>query len=147
AVRLGEPIPQGSNPVAGPASPSLPPLPPLPPSFPMPATTIVPDVTPSARPARVGEILIFGADITKDRVIRRQIPFQPREILSFPDLRLAERNLASLGIFVVDPQTGVRPTVTVAPDEDSEFKTIWVQVQEAPTTGFLFGASVNSNAG
>jgi outer membrane protein assembly factor BamA len=113
----------------------------------MPAATIVPDVTPSARAARVGEILIFGTEITKDRVVRRQIPFQPREILSFPDLRLAERNLASLGIFVVDPQTGVRPTVTVAPDEDSEFKTIWVQVQEAPTTGFLLGASVNSNAG
>jgi outer membrane protein assembly factor BamA len=148
-VRLGEPQPPGGGwqpappPGALPASPT--PLgpaavtPPGPPVFPSPA--------PDPLPARTGEILIEGNEVTKDPVIRRQLPFKPGQILGLPDTRLAERNLASLGIFVVDPRTGVRPTVTIDPDSDGEFKKIFVRVQEAPTTGFLLGLSVNSDAG
>ena len=100
------------------------------------------------RPARVGEILIEGAQWTKEYVIRRQIPLLPGQILSLPDLRLAERNLARLGIFEVDPQTGVRPTVTVIePDIDTEFKNILVRVQETHTSSLLFGINVNSDFG
>ena len=90
---------------------------------------------------------MLGNRWTKERVIRRQIPLEPGQVLSLPDLRLAEYNLAKLGIFEVDPLHGIRPTVTVDPEGDSEFKNIIVQVQETQTTSLLFGVSVNSDAG
>ncbi len=144
-VRLGDPIPAIDSPAPPPQStgpvPSLGPL--VPPTVTLPGQTAVPSV----RPARVGNIIIEGNQWTKEWVIRRQLPLLPGQILSFPDLRLAEANLARLGILEVNSQTGVRPTVTVDPDEDSEFKNIRVHVQETQTTSLLFGVNVNSDAG
>jgi outer membrane protein assembly complex protein YaeT len=98
--------------------------------------------------ARVGEIIIIGNDTTRQNVILRQVPLLPGQILTYPDLRVAERNLARLNIFEVNPETGVRPTVTVIdPDSDSEFKNILVTVQETRTGAFLLGVGVNSDAG
>jgi outer membrane protein assembly complex protein YaeT len=99
-------------------------------------------------PARVGEIRIVGNEVTRDNVILRQIPLLPGQILTYPDLRLAERNLAKLNIFKADPAQGVRPTLSVIdPDVDSPFKDILVQVQETETGSLLFGVGVNSDAG
>jgi outer membrane protein insertion porin family len=161
-IRLGEPVPP-ANPPVPPANPPLPPGPAPAPVNPIPSLqsppavpgqVIVPGGIVEPRPARVGEVIIAvdpapgaPAPVTKDFVIRRQIPLEPGQILSFPDLRVAERNLAGLGIFIVDPTTGVRPVVTADPDGDSEIKNIFVRVQEARTTAFLFGVSVNSDAG
>jgi outer membrane protein assembly factor BamA len=102
---------------------------------------------------RVGEILIEGNQWTKEYVIRRQLALAgvlPGQILQTPDLRLAERDLARLGIFAVDPQTGVRPTVTVIeppPGVDADFRNLLVRVQETPTSSLLFGVNVNSDLG
>src|SRR5205085_6196915 len=64
------------------------------------------------------------------------------------DLRLAERNLARLNIFEMNPATGVRPTVTVIdPDSESIYKDVLVNVNETPTGSLLFGVGVNSDAG
>src|SRR6266404_310477 len=132
--------------LAPPTTPIPPPLNTVPaPNLPAPGQVVVPGATLDPRPARVGEILIFGQQATKDYVIRRQIPLQPGQILSFPDLRLAEHNLAGLGIFVVEPLTGVHPSVTADPESPNDFKNILVHVQEAPTTNFMFGISVNSD--
>jgi outer membrane protein insertion porin family len=99
-------------------------------------------------PARVGEIYIVGNDVTRQNVILRQIPLYPGQVLTYPDLRLAEKNLAKLGIFETNGQTGVRPTVSVIdPDSDTDFKDILVQVQEEPTGSLIFGVGVNSDAG
>ncbi|HXG10251.1 MAG TPA: outer membrane protein assembly factor BamA [Gemmataceae bacterium] len=99
-------------------------------------------------PARVGQIFIVGNEVTRQNVILRQVPLFPGQILTYPDLRVAERNLARLNIFEVNPETGVRPTVTVInPEEDSEFKDILVTVQETRTGAFLLGVGVNSDAG
>jgi outer membrane protein insertion porin family len=98
--------------------------------------------------ARVGQIYISGNDVTRQNVILRQVPLFPGQILTYPDLRVGERNLARLNIFEVNPETGVRPTVTVIdPDTDSEFKDLLVQVQETRTGSFLLGVGVNSDAG
>src|SRR5207245_2799706 len=147
------------------AAPAIPPSVPLPPvtlappattpitpppsiapgaTLPAPGQLVIPGATGEPRPARVGEILISGNQVTKERVIRRQIPPEPGQILSFPDLRLAERNLAGLGIFVVDRQTGVHPTVTADPESPNEFKNILVHVKEAQTPRHMFGITVNS---
>src|SRR5262249_40745105 len=99
-------------------------------------------------PARVGQIIIVGNEHTRENVIRRQIPLYPGQILTYPDLRVAERNLTRLNIFEANPETGVRPMVTVLnPEDDNEFKDIFVQVQEAKTGSLLFGVGVNSDAG
>ena len=148
-VRLGDPFQPGSPPAAPVPAPQN--------TVPPPAVQIGPP-QPNAAPAapgppgvepqlRVGEIKVLGNRWTKERVIRRQIPLEPGQVLSLPDLRLAEYNLARLGIFEVDPLHGIRPTVTVDPEGDSEFKNIIVQVQETQTTSLLFGVSVNSDAG
>jgi outer membrane protein assembly complex protein YaeT len=101
-------------------------------------------------PARVGEIIIEGNTVTKDRVIRRVLQLYPNDVLSFPHVREAERDLARLGIFKVDPGEGIRPTVTVEePSEDpnNPYRNIRVKVQEQPTGSLMFGLGVNSDAG
>ncbi|HEV3084761.1 MAG TPA: hypothetical protein VGY66_33675, partial [Gemmataceae bacterium] len=59
-------------PVTTPIPPSLNTVPA--PNLPAPGQVVVPGATLDPRPARVGEILIFGQQVTKDYVIRRQIP-------------------------------------------------------------------------
>lgn len=99
-------------------------------------------------PARVGQVKVIGNDITRQNVILRQVPLFPGQILSYPDLRVAERNLARLNIFEANAENGIRPTVFVEdPEGDNEFKDVIVQVQETPTGSLLFGVGVNSDAG
>lgn len=99
-------------------------------------------------PWTVGQIIIAGNDVTRQNVILRQVPLYPGQVLTVPDLQVAEANLARLGIFEGNAETGVRPTVSVIdPDSDNPVKDILVQVQEAPTGSFLLGVGVNSDAG
>jgi outer membrane protein assembly factor BamA len=99
-------------------------------------------------PARVGEVLIIGNEVTRDNVIRRHIPLLPGQILTYPDLRVAEANLARLNIFEYNPEAGIRPTVTILnPDDDNPYKTVLVNVQETHTGSLLFGVGINSDAG
>jgi outer membrane protein assembly complex protein YaeT len=99
-------------------------------------------------PARVGQIRVVGNEVTRENVILRQVPLYPGQPLTYPDMRLAEKQLAKLGIFETNPQTGVRPTVSVIdPESDAEFKDLLVQVQEQPTGSLIFGVGVNSDAG
>jgi len=99
-------------------------------------------------PARVGQVFVVGNERTKQNVILRQVPLFPGQVLTYPDLRLAEKNLARLNIFEASPDGAVRPTVTVLdPDLESEFKDLLVTVQEASTGSLLFGVGVNSDAG
>jgi outer membrane protein assembly complex protein YaeT len=99
------------------------------------------------QPARVGQIFIVGNTRTRQNVILRQVPLYPGQVLSYPDIRLAERNLARLNIFEASPDGAIRPTVTVLDNTDSPFKDILIQVQEANTGSLLFGVGVNSDSG
>ncbi len=98
-------------------------------------------------PARVGEVKIIGNDVTQEHVIRRQLEgIEPGQILQFPALRVAERNLARLNIFEATPEK--HPTVEVLDREgDSEYKDVLVRVDETRTGSLLFGVGVNSDAG
>jgi outer membrane protein insertion porin family len=99
-------------------------------------------------PTKVGLIKIAGNDVTRDNVILRQVGLYPGQTLTYPDLKVAERNLARLNIFEVDPAKGIKPTVSVIdPDAPGEFKDILVTVQEQPTGSLIFGFGVNSDAG
>ena len=97
---------------------------------------------------RVGEVKIVGNPITRDSVIRREIPLYPGQVLEYPALEQATGNLERLGIFKNEPQNGIKPTIEVIdPQGDSPFKDLLVTVQEAQTGSFLLGAGVNSDAG
>jgi outer membrane protein assembly complex protein YaeT len=101
-------------------------------------------------PARVGQIFIVGNDRTMQNVILRQLPLYPGQILTYPDLKQAERNLARLNIFEATPDGAIRPTVTVLDnplDPDNPVKDILVTVQEANTGSLMFGIGVNSDSG
>jgi outer membrane protein assembly complex protein YaeT len=99
-------------------------------------------------PATVGQVIVIGNDVTRENVIRRQVPLYPGQILTFPDIQVGEANLARLGIFEADPEKGQRPTISVLDmDSDNPVKDILVQVQETQTGSFLLGVGVNSDAG
>ena len=98
-------------------------------------------------PATVGQVHIVGNDRTKDRVIRRVVGLYPGQTLRYPELRIAEKDLARLGIFENNPETGIRPTVTVIEDGDGQVKDVLVQVRETNTGSFMVGAAVNSEQG
>jgi outer membrane protein insertion porin family len=98
-------------------------------------------------PTKVGTVHVVGNEVTQDRVIRRVLGLYPGQTLRYPELREAERNLARLNIFEMNPELGIRPTITVLEDTDSEFKDIIVNVKETHTGSLLFGAGINSDAG
>ncbi|HWY86407.1 MAG TPA: POTRA domain-containing protein, partial [Gemmataceae bacterium] len=99
-------------------------------------------------PATVGQIIITGNEVTQDRVIRRVIGLYPGQTLRYPELRIAEKDLARLNIFKTDAENGIRPTLIVLdPDGDKEVKDILVQVQETQTGSLMFGAGFNSDSG
>ncbi|MBV9125559.1 MAG: outer membrane protein assembly factor BamA [Planctomycetes bacterium] len=99
-------------------------------------------------PATVGQVIIVGNEVTKQNVILRQVPLYPGQVLTYPDLRLAERNLARLNIFENNPEQGIRPTVSVIDDNpENPVKDVLINVQETATGSLLFGVGVNSDAG
>jgi hypothetical protein len=85
---------------------------------------------PKDKVARIGQIIITGNDQTPDRLILKHLKFYPGQVLDYKALRAAEKRLAGMKCFVVDPAKGIRPTVTVI-ESDGEFKDILVKVQEA----------------
>src|SRR5438034_3619756 len=96
----------------------------------------------------VGNVNVIGNDVTKQNVILRQVPLYPGQILSYPDIRVGERNLARLGIFEMDPEKGGPPMIRVRdPEIDSIYKDIDIYVHEAPTGSLTLGVGVNSDAG
>jgi outer membrane protein assembly complex protein YaeT len=97
-------------------------------------------------PFKVGEIYIAGNDITKNRVIYRMLSIYPGQTLSYPALRMGEKDLARSNLFDQEE----RPTITPIERDDSfnsEYKDILVRVKETMTGSLMFGASVNSDAG
>jgi outer membrane protein assembly complex protein YaeT len=101
-------------------------------------------------PAKVGQIYIVGNEVTRQSVILRELPdgLLPGQILQYPDLRIAERNLIKRNIFENNGETGVHPTVEVLNREgDEEYKDLLVRVQETKTGSLMFGVGVNSDLG
>jgi outer membrane protein insertion porin family len=94
----------------------------------------------------VGEVIIVGNTVTQDRVIRRMLGFYPGQVLRYPELRVAERDLARLNIFEMNPELGIRPTVQ-ALDSPGPFKDVLVKVQETRTGSLMLGAGINSDNG
>lgn len=85
-------------------------------------------------PARIGQIILTGNKRISSESILAHVSLFPGQVLTYPDLQKAENALAELGLFVVDPAAGVRPTITVL-DSDSAYKDILITVKEKRTAG------------
>ena len=96
---------------------------------------------------RVGQIYIIGNEITKQDVILRAVPFFPGQVLHYPDVCKAEKNLETLGIFDVDRSKGIRPRVTVLdPNAESPFKDVLVTIKETTTSRLRWMAGLSASA-
>lgn len=111
-----------------------------------PGTVRVQYLVQDQAPSYVGEVIIVGNTVTKDRVIRRMLGLYPGQTLRYPEVRAAERDLAKLNIFKIDPSLGIRPTVQVL-DNPGPFKDILVKVEEDRTGSLMLGAGINSDSG
>ena len=85
------------------------------------------------QPVRVGMIFISGHEDMNPSLILSQLDFVPGEQITYRKLREAERRLARLGVFVVDPASGVRPQITI--DGMGEYIDITVHVVERAKSG------------
>jgi outer membrane protein assembly factor BamA len=106
-----------------------------------------------ARQQKIGQIFIVGNEVTRSSVVLEALGLYPGQVLRPEDLRAAEKNLARLGIFTVDPARGIRPTVTVTEGDgefsdilvwDDEISNILVRVEEAPTGSMRIEPGVGS---
>jgi outer membrane protein assembly factor BamA len=80
------------------------------------------------RTLKVGMIFIIGNEDTTTSLILDHLALYPGETVCDRDLRQAERRLARLGAFVVDPAKGVRPHLRE--ERDGDYTNIWVEVKE-----------------
>jgi hypothetical protein len=71
----------------------------------------------------VGEIMIFGNEVTPDSVVLHEVPFYPGQRLCQKDLQKAKRNLDRLGLFQ-------SVTFLLKPNPNSEFGNILIVVRE-----------------
>ncbi len=79
----------------------------------------------------VGEVFIVGNTSTPAHLFRARVDLYPGQVLSYPEVRIAERDLARLDWFVVDPKNGIRPTVQIL-ECDGIVKDILIKVHERP---------------
>jgi Surface antigen variable number repeat len=95
---------------------------------------LVAALLPSVEPAaRVGQIFITGNEVMPDSIILHRLPLIPGQVLTFADLRVADRNLSCLQLL------GIRSTVVVIDSEGKNQVDILVEVQESPITLLIFG--------
>ena len=80
----------------------------------------------------VGSIYITGHEDMVTSLILANLDFHTGEVVTYRMLRQAERRLADLGVFVVDPATGVRPQIM--PEEAGRCTNLWVKVVEIGKT-------------
>jgi hypothetical protein len=67
---------------------------------------------------------------TPTSLVLKYAGLHPGEPITYPLLRLAEKWLAASGLFVVDEQEGVRPTITVIEGEDGTYRDILIVVKD-----------------
>jgi outer membrane protein insertion porin family len=86
---------------------------------------------------RVGRILIVGNEITRDKVIRREIRLNEGELFDSSKLRRSRQRLGNLGFFEeIKIDTKRRP--------EEELVDLEVRVKEQPTGAFTAGAGYSS---
>lgn len=88
----------------------------------------------------LGEIHITGNPITQDKVILRQLRFEPLQVADQQEIERAKRRLVASQLFS-------QAEINLVPTEDPNVEDVAIHVEEARTAQFLIGAGVSSNSG
>ncbi|MBC7784760.1 MAG: BamA/TamA family outer membrane protein [Burkholderiales bacterium] len=91
------------------------------------------------KPFRIGQILPRGNTRTQDKVLIRDLRLSPGDLYDSGKIQDATERMRGLPLF-----TGVKITPV---GEDPDARDLLVEVEEARTATFTFGAGVNSNGG
>lgn len=85
----------------------------------------------------IHQIDIVGNQITRDRVIRRELLVKPGEIFNGIKVERSQQRLQNLGFF---QQVSIDPVATAVPDQ----KDLVVRLEEKKTGEFMFGVGYSS---
>lgn len=94
----------------------------------------------------VGEVIIRGNFLTKDKVIRRELEVSPGRPLNTRALQRSREKLDNTRLFGRGPNA---PRITIQPPDPAEplYRDLLVEVNETNTGSVNFGAAVGSDAG
>lgn len=98
---------------------------------------------------RTGLVSISGNELTRQKVIRREIEVYPDRWLDGKALDLSERRLRLRNIFETNPALGDPPTATIQPPDPANpgYRDILFEIEETNTGRLSFGAAIDSDAG
>lgn len=101
------------------------------------------------RPWKVGEVIITGNGITKDKVIRRQVTLLPDRPLDSAAIKETQRRIEATNLFDrTDPiRGGVKVTVQDPDPSEPDHRDVLVEVTETNTALFSAGVGVTSDSG
>lgn len=91
---------------------------------------------------RVGEIVVAGNRLTKEKVIQRELRFKEGDLLSREKLLQAQHRLYRLGVF-----RNVRIHYAAQPGGEPGLQRVRIQIDEAPPLGLNVGVGYDSEAG
>ncbi len=92
---------------------------------------------------KVGEVIIQGNPITKDKVIRRQIRLLPDRPADKTEVDTSVRQIDQTGLFA----RGTKITFQNPTADDPDHRDVLVQVEEKNTGALIFGGVVGSDGG
>ena len=91
----------------------------------------------------VGHIEVNGNFRTQEKVVRRELRFEPEQIYNLPETRRAEKRLRDTGLFT---EANIAPVVP--PEGQPNVRDVVVNVKESDrTTQFIAGVGASSDAG
>ena len=90
-----------------------------------------PSISTEERTFKIAMIFIVGNEDATSSIILDNLNLHPGETVPAHELHLAEKRLAQLGLFVVDPATGIRPRIRVTASGGGDgYTNLWVEVVE-----------------
>lgn len=100
-------------------------------------------------PVLTGEVIIIGNDITRQKVIRRDLFIRPERPLDTTALENSRRQLIQSNLYGGRRRDSIPPKLTVLPaDPDFPgYRDVIVEIEETVTGSFNIGGLINSDAG
>jgi outer membrane protein insertion porin family len=97
---------------------------------------------------KTGLVVIAGNELTKSKVVRRDVAVSPEGWLDATGVDETERLLRQRQLFAVDPRVPT-PAARIQPENPAfpGYRDVLVEVQETNTGRLSFGAAVDSDAG
>ena len=115
-----------------------------------PLVDLVLQVTEGQR-VRVGEVIVQGNTITRQKVIRRQLRFWPDRPLDVQSIDESERRLQQTRLFARPspqlPAGGAKITLQPEDPADPGYRDVLVEIQDTETGTISFIAAVSADAG